>query len=110
MIDRRVDRLGQFIDGERFTQHDPELEDGATALKAALEAVSGDHPTLQYERLHRVLAEGSFVLSVSEGFRAGVHSSFYDLFRVAEDKLVEHWDTIEAVPPPSEWKNDNGKF
>ena len=110
MIGRRVDRLDQFIDGDRFTQHDPELVDGAAALKAELEAVSADRPTLDYERLHRVLAEGSFVLSVSEGFRAGVHSSFYDLFRVAEGKLVEHWDTIEAVPPPSEWKNDNGKF
>jgi len=24
--------------------------------------------------------------------------------------LVEHWDTIEAIPARSEWKNDNGKF
>ena len=60
--------------------------------------------------LHRVLAEGSFVLSVSEGSLGGVHSSFYDLFRIAEGKIVEHWDTIEAIPPRSDWKNDNGKF
>ena len=39
-----------------------------------------------------------------------MHSSFYGLFRIAEGKLVEHWDTIEAVPARSEWKNDNGKF
>jgi len=110
LIDRRVDRLDHYIDRERFTQHNPELEDGIGALKAELEAVSGDRPVVQYERLHRVLAEGSFVLSVSEGFLAGVHSSFYDLFRVAEGELVEHWDTIEAVPAPSEWKNNNGKF
>jgi predicted SnoaL-like aldol condensation-catalyzing enzyme len=51
-----------------------------------------------------------FVLSVGEGSLDGVHSSFYDLFRVAEGKLVEHWDTIEEVPPRNEWKNDNGKF
>jgi predicted SnoaL-like aldol condensation-catalyzing enzyme len=25
-------------------------------------------------------------------------------------KLVEHWDTIKAVPARSEWKNNNGKF
>ncbi len=35
---------------------------------------------------------------------------FPALFRVAEGKLVEHWDTIEAIPPRSAWKNDNGKF
>ena len=110
LIDRRIDRLDHFIDRQRFTQHNPELEDGIGALKAELEAVTGDRPVVEYERIHRVLAEGSFVLSVSEGFLAGVHSSFYDLFRIAEDKLVEHWDTIEAVPAQSEWKNDNGKF
>ena len=36
--------------------------------------------------------------------------SFYDLFRVEEGLVVEHWDTTEAVPPESVWKNDNGKF
>ena len=110
LIARRLDRLDHYIDSERFTQHNPELEDGIDALKAELEAVSDGRPVVEYERLHRVLAEGSFVLSVSEGFRAGVHSSFYDLFRIVEGKIVEHWDTIEAVPPPPEWKNDNGKF
>jgi predicted SnoaL-like aldol condensation-catalyzing enzyme len=110
LIDRRVDRLAHYIDRERFTQHNPKLEDGIGALKAELEAVSGDRPVVEYGRLHRILAEGSFVLSVSEGFLAGVHSSFYDLFRVVDGKLVEHWDTIEAVPAPSEWKNENGKF
>ena len=54
---------------------------------------------MQYDRLHRLLAEGNFVLSVSEGFLNGVHSSFYDLYRIANGKLVEHWDTTEAIPP-----------
>ncbi len=35
----------------------------------------------------------------------------YDLFRDSGGgKLVEHWDTIKAVPARSEWKNNNGKF
>lgn len=51
----------------------------------------------------------------SEGHRDNVHTAlaFYDLYRAqrAQDgKLVEHWDTIEAAPPKSEWKNCNGKF
>ena len=76
-----------------------------------LERIEAEQPELAaLARLHRVLAEGNFVLSVSEGSLGGVHTSFYDLFRVAGGKIVEHWDTIEAVPPRSEWKNDNGKF
>ena len=65
---------------------------------------------IKYDRIHRVLAEGSFVLCVSEGSLDGVHSAFYDLYRLAGGRIVEHWDTIETVPPRSEWKNDNGKF
>jgi len=39
-----------------------------------------------------------------------IHAIFYDLFRLAGGKVVEHWDTTEKVAPRSEWKNDNGKF
>lgn len=52
----------------------------------------------------------SFVLTVCEGRLAGVHTAFDDLCRLAEEKIVEHWDTVEAVAPRSEWNNDNGKF
>jgi predicted SnoaL-like aldol condensation-catalyzing enzyme len=31
-------------------------------------------------------------------------------FRVEKDKIAEHWDTIEAIPPRSQWKNANGRF
>jgi len=71
---------------------------------------SNDGITIQYDENHRLLAEGNFVLSVSEGFLGGVHTSFYDLFRVSNGKLVEHWDTVDEIPPRSEWKNENGKF
>jgi hypothetical protein len=49
-------------------------------------------------------------LAPTEGTLAGAYSAFYDLFRLANTKVVEHWDTIEPVAPRSEWKNDNGKF
>ena len=57
-----------------------------------------------------MLAEENFVLCVSEGEADGVHSAFYDLFRIADGYIVEHWDMTEKVAPKSEWKNDNGKF
>ena len=65
---------------------------------------------IAYERTHRVLAEYDFVLCVSEGRLGGAHSAFYDLFRLEQNMLVEHWDTTEKVAPRHEWKNDNGKF
>lgn len=63
-----------------------------------------------YSRARTVLGEGEFVLVVSEGTFAGAHSSFYDLFRVHDGTIAEHWDTIESIPPRTAWKNQNGKF
>lgn len=107
LVSGQLDRLDHYIDSEGYTEHNPYMTDGLPALRSEL---SSNAKVKTYDKLHRLLAEGNFVLSVGEGSLDGVHSSFYDLFRVAEGKLVEHWGTIEAIPPRSEWKNDNGKF
>lgn len=91
--------------GMKFLQHSPDIPDGLAALKDYYKQVS-----IRYEKIHRVLAEGNFVLVVSEGYRNEKHTAFYDLYRVSNGKLVEHWETVEEVPPLAEWKNQNGKF
>ncbi len=109
LIEGQLERLSDYLD-EAYAEHNPRLTDGTVALRAALEETEGGSRRIDYRRLHRALAEGDFVLCVSEGAVAGVHSAFYDLFRVSGGKIVEHWDTTEKVAPRSEWKNDNGKF
>ena len=108
-VQRQLDRLEKYADNG-LIQHSPDIADGIPALRAALEATAGESFAVQYDAIHKVLAEGNFVLCMSEGMHNGIHSSFYDLFRVADGKIVEHWDTIEAIAPRSEWKNENGKF
>lgn len=110
LIDGQLDRLTDYIDEDAYTEHNPQRIDGLSAFKEALEVSDQGDRYIDYQRVHRVLVEGNFVLSVSEGSHGGIHSAFYDLFRVADGKLVEHWDTIEEVAAKSEWKNDNGKF
>jgi predicted SnoaL-like aldol condensation-catalyzing enzyme len=106
----QLDRMTDYIDQSNYTEHNPGLGDDVTMILAALEAEDNGLKSIDYHRIHRVLAEGSFVLCVSEGNSGGVHSAFYDLFRLANGKVVEHWDTTEKIAPRSEWKNDNGKF
>lgn len=98
------EKLEDYLDSN-LIQHNPDMVDGIAGLQEYLQRV----PT-RYEKIHRVLAEGNFVLVASEGYRNEVHSALFDLYRVDNGKLVEHWDTLEAVPPKSEWKNQNGKF
>lgn len=107
LIDRRFDRLEQYVDPEDYTEHNPHMSDGLPALGEALTVKANDR---SYLTIHRVLAEGNFVLSVCEGSLDGKHASFYDLFRIAKGKIVEHWDTTEEVPGRDLWKNNNGKF
>jgi predicted SnoaL-like aldol condensation-catalyzing enzyme len=111
----RLHKLEYYIDDNNYSGHNSRAENNfaklnSTPNSALSNFTSSADITRRYDKIHRVLAEGSFVLTVSEGFVDGVHSSFFDLFRIARDKLVEHWNTTEAVPPRSEWKNDNGKF
>jgi predicted SnoaL-like aldol condensation-catalyzing enzyme len=102
--------LKDYVCNDNFIQHSPLLADGIAALRSALCERSKDEYKITYSKVHRILAEGNFVLSICEGILDGQHCSFYDLFRLAEGIIIEHWDTIELISPRQEWKNDNGKF
>lgn len=81
-----------------------------SGLGQALEEMAKHGITMVYEKNHAVLAEGNFVLTISEGLFAGKPTSFYDLFRVENGKIAEHWDVIETIIPKDQWKHNNGKF
>jgi predicted SnoaL-like aldol condensation-catalyzing enzyme len=110
LVHGKLEKLSSYIDGDNYTQHNPQIADGLSGLGAALQAMAANGITMEYHEIHRVLGEGNFVLVVSEGRFAGQHTAFYDLFRVEQGKIVEHWDTIETIPARADWKNDNGKF
>jgi len=111
LINGELNSLEHYIDNEHYTEHNPHIADGLSALRAALiETASTGIAIIKYDKIHLLLAEGSFVLCVSEGSFHGNHSSYFDLFRLGDGKLLEHWDTTEVIPPRNEWKNDNGKF
>ena len=109
LVDRQFNLLETYI-GEGLIQHDPEVGDGIAALRSKLHIAASGTPGIMYQQVHRVLAEGNFVLCMSEGRKAGVHSGIYDLFRVADGMIVECWNTVSQIAPRSEWKNENGKF
>lgn len=110
LIKGEMEKLTIFIDGENYIQHNTNIADGLSGLASAFETMANQGISMVYTESHIILGEGNFVLSVSEGTFADVTTSFYDLFRVENSKIVEHWDVIETIPARDEWKNTNGKF
>lgn len=110
LVNGKMEKLAGYFNGDFYLQHNPQIADNLSGLGAALEAMAKQGVTMKYDTIHKVLGEGNFVLVISEGSFAGAHTSFYDLFRVENGKIVEHWDTIEAIPTQENWKNSNGKF
>ncbi|WP_461083620.1 nuclear transport factor 2 family protein [Spirosoma flavus] len=110
LVNGRMEKIAAYFNGDNYIQHNPSIGDGLSGLGNALEAMAKQGITMKYNKIHQVLGEGNFVLTLSEGTFGGKPTSFYDLFRIENGKIAEHWDTIETLPARSEWKNDNGKF
>jgi predicted SnoaL-like aldol condensation-catalyzing enzyme len=85
----------------------PDAADCLDGFTAAAAAWAEQGKSLIYKTVHKVVAEGDVVLLPSEG-QFGVPVAYWDLFRVADEKIVEHWDVV--APIPSALPHDNGVF
>ncbi len=111
LLRREMDKVTNYINPEHYIQHNPAVADGLEGFGAAMQYFAENGLVMEYETLHKVIGEGNFVLTLSEGkFGKGEPTAFYDLFRLEDGLIVEHWDVIETIPPKPERKNDNGKF
>lgn len=104
------DKTADYFDGDAYIQHNTAIADGVSGLNAALTALAEQGIQMIYDETHMVLAQGNFVLAVSEGTYGGVPTSYYDLWRVENGRIAEHWDVMETIADRSTWQNDNGKF
>lgn len=110
LVNGKMEKLAGYFDRDNYIQHNPNIANGLSGLGKALEYMASQGITMKFDKVHKVLGEGNFVLTISEGSFADKPTSFYDLFRVEDGKIAEHWDVMETIIPKAEWKNDNGKF
>ena len=104
------EKTPDYFDGDTYIQHNTGIADGLSGLGAALAALAQQGIQMIYTTVHQVLAQGNFVLAVSEGTFGGAPTAYYDLWRVENGKIAEHWDVMETIADKSTWANDNGKF
>lgn len=106
--DGGAERITDFISTETYIQHNTDIADGLDGLGTALAAMAEQGVTMEYEETHLVVAEGDFVFTASSGTLGGEPTAFFDLFRVEDGRIVEHWDVIATIP--AEMVHENGKF
>lgn len=110
MQGKRPEKTADYFNGDIYIQHNTGIADGLSGLGAALSALAEQGIQMIYTTTHQVLAQGNFVLAVSEGTFGGAPTSYYDLWRVENGKIAEHWDVMETIADESTWQNQNGKF
>lgn len=104
------EKTPDYFDGDSYIQHNTGIADGLSGLGAALAALAEQGIQMIYTTVHQVLAQGNYVLAVSEGSFGGAPTAYYDLWRVENGKIAEHWDVMETIADQSTWQNQNGKF
>ena len=109
MVDLRFDRIEEFIEGSHYAQHAAKIGDGIAQLRERIASVAREGGQLHLTP-RRFVAEGNFVLVLTEGDLPTGPTALYDLFRVDNGKIVEHWDVLTPIPPRDQWKNQNGPF
>jgi predicted SnoaL-like aldol condensation-catalyzing enzyme len=96
-----------FADGT-YAQHNPQIGDDLAGLGSALQALAQQGIAMAYRQVHRTVAEGEFVFVQAQGSFGPTPTVFYDLFRVANGKIAEHWDVV--FPVPADLPHTNGLF
>ena len=101
----RRDRISDFMPGDVQIRHEPGVADGVAEFLRDLEVITRDR-TIDEIRL--LIGEGDFVFLVARGTHRGAPCAYVDLYRVEDDRLVEHWGFPQPIPPDDQLKNRNG--
>ncbi|MEM9051188.1 MAG: hypothetical protein AAGC47_03960, partial [Bacteroidota bacterium] len=109
LMGKNPNKIADYISAEQYDQHNPGVKDGLSGIVEAVEYLTSQKNMFKYHKIHKVLGEGDFVLTVSEGEWNGKNQVFYDLLRFENGKAVEHWDVIQEIPTEN-LANVNGMF
>ena len=87
---RKFENMSDYVVSD-LIQHNPEIANGTDSLK-------GYYREIVIEKVHRIVGEGNFILTQSNGLKQRKPFVFYDVYRLKTGKIVEHWSVNQLIP------------
>ncbi|MEM7320526.1 MAG: nuclear transport factor 2 family protein, partial [Pseudomonadota bacterium] len=95
MINKNVEAVDNYF-AEPYIQHNQSVPTGLAALKGLADQAIAQNPAFDYDMI-RFFSDGDI------GVAHGIYTGFgpeplvaFDVFRVENGKIVEHWDNVEV--------------
>lgn len=101
--------FGDFISAETYINHNPDAPDGLESLVEMDRQSRETGQTLFYKTVHQVIGQGNFVVTLAHQVWNSIDYCAFDIFRLEDGMIVEHWDNVEVLPDPADLAN-SGKF
>ena len=100
------ERFDDYV-ADNLIQHAVGLEDGRDAYRSRLE--EAHDAGVQWEFVFKLVGQGNFVVSYAKSVMDDEAAAVFNVWRLSEGKIVEHWNNVELIAPRSDWANC-GKF
>lgn len=106
---RQTQRVAEFVSTTEYVQHNPDTEDGLDGYAKHSKRLADTGRSMKYHKVHHLIGQGNFVVAYSHVQMGANHYAVFDIFRLKDHLIVEHWDVQEQILAPEEW-NNSGKF
>ncbi|GAB5509791.1 MAG: nuclear transport factor 2 family protein [Hyphomicrobiales bacterium] len=97
-------KLDQFVSAD-IVQHAPSIGAGRAGVADWLASNAAG----RYEMLFQLIGQGDFVVTYGKRHADGQDIAVFDVYRLVDGVIVEHWMNEEEIGPRETWGN-SGKF
>ncbi len=90
LMNGQLDTIKNYVASD-LIQHHPKIKNGIQGLLTY-------YKKIQIEKTHRIIGQGNFVVTQSKGIKNDTDFVFYDIYRLSNGLICEHWSVSQEIP------------